>query len=556
MSEITSSQGTGPHFMLTDPMLQNPTPNSVNVVWFTLFPGKDHYVKYGKGLRRTSQCCDTALSHIKESQSGDLVPVYRHEAVLKKISPRSQTRYRAVSCISKGKKVFSAVFSCRASPRPHAPLHVLLTSDHQCKPMVPANLQKVQQTIPKIDAIFYGGDCVTNPDSLEDWFGQPSTKEPSENRSFFPTFQGRGHIELGGTCYRGAPLLQTAPIFCAMGNHEIMGRRSDKPLKAQTQDAFPKELAVQQYRQLFPDQTTSVPTRWLEEHSFNTDSFKEIFSFPKSPQPGEGPYYATTFGDIRLVVLCATRVGRDAQLGIKGKYSEDPADFKDSSKWGFGEFIVEPLEKGSRQYQWLEEELQSKPFQTAKFKIVMLHNPIHTLGENQTPPFAPPIQHIERDPTGAIRAVSYEYPKQQDLLIRDVDPLFATYGVQLVICAHSHIWNRFTSHAGVHYLESSNVGNSYGAIHQGAQVFSPQCEAKGVPFQEPNGLSPVVPTISPLKSSDGESLPFIASNEITVFSVLDTKNGCINSYYFDTRKNDAVVLFDSFSLNTSTKIRS
>ena len=523
----------------TDPMLQVPTSNSVNVVWFTSFSGTNHHVEYGEGFRQKADCSDKKLSHI--FAGGASAPIYRHEATL---SLSGRTRYRAVSCLSEEERVVSGIFSCKVSPSPGTPVRILLTSDHQCKPMVPANLQKVAETIPEIDAIFYGGDCVNNPDSLTDWFGPSSGL--SEDCSFFSTFQGRGAITLGGTLYKGAPLLQTAPIFCAMGNHEIMGRRSDKPPKEQAQDAFPRELAAQQYSRLFPDQTAPAP--WLEEHSFNAASFKDIFSFPESPQPLDSPYYATTFGDTRLIVLCATRIGRDAHLGIKGKYSEDPADFSDSSRWGFGEFVVEPIEKGSRQYQWLEKELQSEAFQAAKYRIVMLHNPIHTLGENQTPAFTPPIQHVERDAAGAVIAVSYEYPKQDDILINDVDPLFAKYGVQLVFGAHSHIWNRFTSPAGVHYLESSNVGNSYGAIHEGAQVFSSQCDTKGRPFQEPNGLAPIVPTIAPLKSSDGKPLPFIASNEITVFSVFDTGRGCIDSYYFDTRGNGPVVLFDSFSL--------
>jgi hypothetical protein len=403
--------------------------------------------------------------------------------------------------------------------------------------MVPANLQKVLEMVPKIDAVFYAGDCVTNPDSLDDWFGT------SSGRSFFPVFQGKGCGRLGDVQYRGASLLQSAPIFCATGNHEIMGRLSKKPISEQAQDAFPIAEAEKQYRQ---SHDAPPPEEWIRDHTFNTVSFSEIFSLGKR-------YYATTFGDIRLVVLAATRIGRDAALGIKGKYTESPKDFEDPLSWGYGEFIIESLKKGSPQYLWLEKELQSKEFQSAKYKIVMLHNPIHTLGENQIPAFADPIQHIDRDTTGKITRIWYEYPKNQDFLLNDIDPLFAQFGVQLVYSAHSHIWCRFTSPTGVHYLESSNVGNSYGTVFQGAPVFSPQCTVKGASFEEPNGLSPMTPTVSPLKSSDGVSLPFIASNEITVFSVFDTKNGCVDSYYFDTKQKGNIVLFDKFYLNDQQK---
>jgi hypothetical protein len=47
----------------------------------------------------------------------------------------------------------------------------------------------------------------------------------------------------------------------------------------------------------------------------------------------------------------------------------------------------------------------------------------------------------------------------------------------------------------------------------------------------------------------GQPLPYLASNEITAFSILDTASGAVSSYYFDTRQPDsAVVKFDEFQL--------
>jgi hypothetical protein len=44
-------------------------------------------------------------------------------------------------------------------------------------------------------------------------------------------------------------------------------------------------------------------------------------------------------------------------------------------------------------------------------------------------------------------------------------------------------------------------------------------------------------------------LPYVASNDITVFSVLDSAAGVVSSYRFDTRLPDSdVVLFDEFAL--------
>jgi hypothetical protein len=39
-------------------------------------------------------------------------------------------------------------------------------------------------------------------------------------------------------------------------------------------------------------------------------------------------------------------------------------------------------------------------------------------------------------------------------------------------------------------------------------------------------------------TEDGRRLPYVASNEITVFSVLDTGEGVVTSYAFDTRRPD------------------
>ena len=106
--------------------------------------------------------------------------------------------------------------------------------------------------------------------------------------------------------------------------------------------------------------------------------------------------------------------------------------------------------------------IQSSEFQDAKYKIIMLHNPLHSLGENAIPPYTDPIQKIEKNTKGEITAIRYEYPKNEDFLIRDIEPLFTQYGVDLVLCGHTHIWNRFWSPAGINHLETSNVGNSYG----------------------------------------------------------------------------------------------
>lgn len=161
--------------LLTDPMLQNPTPQGINVVWFTEFEGTTHYVEYGEDLSRRAECHTIKLSHLredKEDQTGCVNrPVYRHEATLTGLAQK--TAYRVVSVVSELEVIKSAIFSCSPLPQAGTPLKILFTSDHQLKPMVAANLQKVQETSP-IDAIFFAGDLVTYADRGSDWFDDKS----------------------------------------------------------------------------------------------------------------------------------------------------------------------------------------------------------------------------------------------------------------------------------------------------------------------------------------------------------------------------------------------
>jgi hypothetical protein len=66
---------------------------------------------------------------------------------------------------------------------------------------------------------------------------------------------------------------------------------------------------------------------------------------------------------------------------------------------------------------------------------------------------------------------------------------------------------------------------------------------------DPNGLEPILPTIAPLPDENRQPLPYLASNEITAFSILDTETGTVSSYRFDTRyPYSDVIQFDQFSL--------
>lgn len=183
--------------------------------------------------------------------------------------------------------------------------------------------------------------------------------------------------------------------------------------------------------------------------------------------------------------------------------------------------------------------------------MVMLHHPPHSLGDNIVPAYTDPVQVREVNADGSIKSIRYEYPKEADYIIRDVKPLLESAGVQLVFYGHSHLWNRFVSPSGMHFLETSNVGNSYGAaVGDKKRPVPDGFNKENYPVTgDPNGLEAIVPTIAPLMGEDGKPLPYVASNEITAFSILDTGTGTVSSYRFDTVEESEVVKFDEFRLN-------
>lgn len=550
--------------LLTDPFLQLPTANSVRVVWFTEFPGIRNTVAYGENMSQIASANTTKLSRTREDKDSRISDnikqsiidnnpivrdIWRHEAELPNLMPGVRIPYLVTSERKDGASVSSKVFSLSPTPSAGTPLKILLTSDHQLMPMTAANLQKVAETIDRVDAVFMAGDLVNIPDRASEWF------DDYRGRAFFPGLQGRGFSELDKngikTVYSGGELIQHAPLFPAIGNHEIMGRFSTtSTLNDQFNDPFPRAAAEKIYPSPAQKSVVTDKDAWLKNNSFNSDTYDEIFTLPSDKK-----HYAVTFGDVRLVSLYVTNIWRAPNLdpGARGRYRERDEDFNNPQKWGYGQHIFEPIVKGSAQYTWLQQELKSSEFQQAKYKIVMFHHPPHSLGDNIVPAYTDPVQIVDRALDGEIKMVRYEYPKQQDYLIRDVVPLLETAGVQLVLYGHSHLWNRFVSSNGMHFLETSNVGNSYGAFAGEKRRFVPPAYREDYSaIGDPNGLEPVVPTVAPLLGKDGLPLPYIDSNDITAFTIFDTGEGTVGSYYFDTRKPESeVVKFDEFKLRNS-----
>lgn len=553
--------------LLTDPFLQLPTASSVQVVWFTEFAGKEHTVSYGHNFPKKAIAKTTKLSRTQEDQlslvgeqkePGQVYQkptpreIWRHAAIVPELIPGERIPYRVSSTSDKGEIITSREFTLAAAPRPGQPLKILLTSDHQLMPMTAANLQKVQETLGVVDAVFFAGDLQNVPDRASEWF------DDNRGGAFFPCLQGRAsyQLERNGTktTYRGGEIIQHAPLFATTGNHEVMGRsHPDLNLNEQFNDPRPRFAATQLYntyaKVLNPKNSPEIRQNFIKNNSYNTDTLREILSFPPN-KPGAENYYAVSFGDIRLISLYVTNLWRTPDPEQRGRFQERKVDVNSPQNWGYGQIIFESIQPDSPQYQWLVQELKSPEFQQAKYKMVMFHHPPHSLGGNIVPPYTEPVQAIDRDDQGAIAAIRYEYPRSRDYIIQDLLPLLEKAGVQLVFYGHTHIWNRFLSKTGMTFLESSNVGNTYGAYTGEKKRPTPEKSLEPyVVTGNPNGLSPITPSLVPLEGEDGQPLSYLSSNDITAFSVWDTGTGLVSSYRFDTREPaSAVIKFDEFTI--------
>ncbi|MFC0172459.1 metallophosphoesterase [Vibrio comitans] len=596
--------------LLTDPFLQLPTKNSVNVVWFSNFKGIEHKLIYGENT--TSDVVTTRLERMMEDASSKQFgkshdkltyrSVYRHEAVATGLTQGERVDYSITSTDRDGFEFSSSTYTLAPEPGKGQALRILLTSDFQSKKNVVANYQKVVETVGIPDAVLFAGDFVDVPDRASEWFDQSKVDAPA----FFPALQGNHQKYLPGSPYNGGEILQHSPLFGSVGNHEVMGRylpeKEGYNLYGSFNDPHPTWFAEALYEEVKadvnPNSDDTIKAQWISDNSHNQQSFLDIFTFPSDGPRGE-EYFATTFGDVFIISMNVSRIWRswDVSGDSKSKFVEALSTLQEPSEWGFGEFIFERFDKDSEQYAWLQSVVQSEEFKQSKYKVVMAHQGVFGLGDNTVPVLAEPVmQLVEKSVNGSeviteltfpltteqwttivvpklesISEVRYQYPLAQDIWLNDIEPLLLENGVDLVHIGHSHLWNR-AQVDDLHYLESSNVGNSYGAYYiddsgeytdnkrisnsnfwVDVNSDQPRWSAENYPQNgDPHGRIMSFPSeFSPMKSENENypDLPFVTSNTLSVFSILDTGTGTVKSYVLDPTKLDSEVqLFDEFSL--------
>lgn len=596
----------GEPVLLTDPFLQNPQAGQTTVAWFTELEGQRHYVVTGDvydltaedlapavkkaeasthgtfqseaqnvqftvtladsaQMSRTAEDADSVLSDAPAEEDGIVArDIFRHEATVTGLEDSGEVDYRVVSVLD-GAPVLSDTFALEDAKTAEEDANILLTSDHQAKNNTPANLEWAETVIGDIDAVFMAGDLANVPDRASEWFD-------SENGlAFFRGLQGNAGFEApNGQTYDGGQILQYAPIYTVIGNHEVQGRIDGMDsLEQSFNSPVPREVAEAEYEKVAgevnPDGQEKIKEQWIEDNSFSTTTYEELFTLPESESGGE-QYYAATVGNTRLISLYSTRIWRSdvnnedpAARQANTRYQEAQANLEDPMAQGHGSFPFETLAVDSDQYRWLQEELSSDATTGAENVVVMMHEGPQGLGDNIAPHFAEPTKIEEKDEDGNVTGIRYEYKAEDNKLLTDLTPLIDAEGtaVDLVFNGHSHLWNRFESEHGVNYLETSNVGNSYGAYHELSGDSRP---VPGAPWNaenyvaqgSPGGLEPIVPSERPFASlvDPDQDAPYVASNDYSIFTNLDTQAGSVTSFLLDTKDPEATPeVLDVFMLD-------
>lgn len=612
--------------LLSEPFLQLPTADSVRVVWFTDFAGSAHTLTYTpNGEPVTVAATTTKMSRMYEDGDSALADrtyselterdVWRHEAVATDLQPDQRVPYAVASTTDAGDTLVSAEYSLQPLPTPGTGIQILLTSDQQNRQMSAANFQKVIETVGMVDAVFFAGDMVDYPHRASEWFDrfdaawleEPGEADqpayPATRPAFFPAFQGTYQELFPGFPYTGGAILQHAPLFGAIGNHESPGRwrPEEHTINQMDNDPQPRWYAEKRYEEqqeeINPEGDPAVREQWIRDNSYEFTAYREIWNHPEDGPRGE-EYYAYQIGDVFLISMNVSRVWRtwDVSPESRSKFTENVETLNNPDEWGFGDMWFETFDAGSEQYAWLVDVLESEAFQNARYQVVIAHQSTFGLGDNVIPALANRTVTITYDDNGEeasttlvwpvdqdrwerdvepllgrITAIRYDYPITDDVWRNDIEPLLLEYGVDLVLNGHSHLWNRSVVD-GMHYLETSNVGNTFGAYYSDDagtiaeraswaasfwdELESPDSRWDAADYPSTgdlHGREPIFPTefnpmaeLDPLEENN-RPLPFVSSNNLTVFSILDTASGTVSSYVFDVRDPTGETrLFDQF----------
>jgi hypothetical protein len=370
-------------------------------------------------------------------------------------------------------------------------------------------------------------------------------------------------------------------------------------------DPQPRWYAQMRYEEVKatvnPGNDPAVREQWIRDNSHDWEVFRQMWSHPEGPE-GE-QYYFQRYGDVAVLALNVSRIWRTWTVRDqdRGKFTEFRSENRNPDEWGFGDFHFERFERGSPQFEWLRNVLASPEFRNARYRVVVAHHTVAGLGDNAAPAHADNVMLLDLDTGGGavqtrtvrlvgdaaaraatfkaevepllpqVQRVRYEYPLSEDIWKNDIEPLLVEAGVQLVHIGHSHVYSHVRSPLAptLNYLETSSAGNTFGAFwtqgngtawRNALRGGNTGLFAAGSPWNtanyprtnDPHDRAPQFPTMAnPMQLWGGEAqpVPFVSSNDISTFSVLDTGIGAVRSFAIDLRNPAAAAIeFDRIPL--------
>ena len=382
---------TEPYLLSTDPG------RKMYVVWITEDPCGG-FVRYGsqRGLEYTkpAECeeifgirapaSDKGYSDIKEENPP--MRLFRCAALIDGLDPGQKVYYR---CECGGEA--TQTYDFHTAPEPGEPYRIAQMSDLQGINPCADTVYKTGRFHP--DLILFSGDATFHPWRADQWFDirRPCQTDEQKKLAFFPCMQQQN----------GARLMQYCPTFLCVGNHE-----SDD------------------MRLVFDREYSSHDENW------SWSVFMQLFSpiFPDKDYTLSGKrYYSADYSDLHITALSVQRC----------------------AGWGAYDYpgwrLTDPINEGSKQAKWLEEDLKSTK---ARFKWVIMHWHLLNKGfDTQFPLGQPKLED------GKVTGYTEDCT---DYLMG----VFENNGVNGVSFGHSHVYERYFER-GVHYIEAAYLGCCY-----------------------------------------------------------------------------------------------
>ena len=398
LATAVSAHGEGDFRVL--PYIQNPAPDAMTILWFTnaADPGSAAVRRRGADEAPTAVSSTPVLFDALAYPQWEAdtyfsgqapAPPYRHRVRFDGLQPATTYEYT----VEQGSSSFHASF-VTAPGTIASPVRLIFFADCETEPESTGNSvawhdptgQQPSRRYPLDQTVGFANNLAVMADRAPDLISISGdvVESGGEQRDWDEFW---AHVTaVGGE----DNLAARVPLLAAPGNHE-----------------YYQGPGMSGYNQ--PGSERAI------------NRFRSYFEFPRngsSVPEAEGRYYRLDYGPVTILGIDVSnnpphQSDRDTNYFLLGQ--GDPVG---GSSPGFG--------PGSRQYNWLEDQLGQAQERSA-FTFVTFHHVPYSVGPHGWP-------------AGADKGAGYD--TQSGVPVRVLTPLFLRYGVDALIAGHDEIWER------------------------------------------------------------------------------------------------------------------